>query len=200
MRNTKYIWDSGWTVLWINKKAWDIHFTFFFFSTLLKWSEVKWTHAVVSDSLRPCGLVAHQAPLSMGFSRQEYWSGLPLPSPYWGMTGKNCIYLRCTTWRFYVNVSHEMITKIKLAFITSHSYFLKKFFKFLYPSFLATAVCFLHIWVCFCFVIFVHLLCSYTYVTYGVCLFLSDISLGTLPSWSIHVVRNGKIPFLFIAE
>ena len=25
--------------------------------------------------------VACQAPLSMGFSRQEYWSGLPLPSP-----------------------------------------------------------------------------------------------------------------------
>ena len=25
--------------------------------------------------------VAHQAPLSMGLSRQEYWSGLPFPSP-----------------------------------------------------------------------------------------------------------------------
>ena len=25
--------------------------------------------------------VAHQGPLSMGFSRQEYWSGLPFPSP-----------------------------------------------------------------------------------------------------------------------
>ena len=24
---------------------------------------------------------AHQAPLSMGFSRQEFWSGLPFPSP-----------------------------------------------------------------------------------------------------------------------
>jgi len=24
--------------------------------------------------------VAYQAPLSMGFSRQEYWSGLPFPS------------------------------------------------------------------------------------------------------------------------
>ena len=24
---------------------------------------------------------AYQAPLSMGFSRQEYWSGMPLPSP-----------------------------------------------------------------------------------------------------------------------
>ena len=25
--------------------------------------------------------VAYQAPLSRGFSRQEYWSGLPFPSP-----------------------------------------------------------------------------------------------------------------------
>ena len=26
-------------------------------------------------------MVAYQAPRSMGFSRQEYWSGLPFPSP-----------------------------------------------------------------------------------------------------------------------
>ena len=26
------------------------------------------------------GTIAHQAPPSMGFSRQEYWSGLPFPS------------------------------------------------------------------------------------------------------------------------
>ena len=25
--------------------------------------------------------VVHQAPLSMGFSRQEHWGGLPFPSP-----------------------------------------------------------------------------------------------------------------------
>ena len=25
--------------------------------------------------------VAHQAPLSMGFSKQEHWRGLPFPSP-----------------------------------------------------------------------------------------------------------------------
>ena len=36
--------------------------------------------SVVSDSLWSYN-VAHQAPLSMGFSRQEYWSGLPFPSP-----------------------------------------------------------------------------------------------------------------------
>ena len=34
----------------------------------------------MSDSVYP-QTVAHQAPLSMGFSRQEYWSGLPFPSP-----------------------------------------------------------------------------------------------------------------------
>ena len=34
----------------------------------------------MSDSWDPIG-VACQAPLSMGFSRQEYWSGLPFPSP-----------------------------------------------------------------------------------------------------------------------
>ena len=39
------------------------------------------SHSVMSDSLWPPWAVAHQAPLAMEFSRQEYWSGLPLPSP-----------------------------------------------------------------------------------------------------------------------
>ena len=36
--------------------------------------------SVASDSLTPW-TVAHQASPSMGFSRQEYWSGLLFPSP-----------------------------------------------------------------------------------------------------------------------
>ena len=32
---------------------------------------------------------AYQAPLSMGFSRQEYWSGVPLPSPSQHKVGSN---------------------------------------------------------------------------------------------------------------
>ena len=39
----------------------------------------KRSRSIVSDSLRP-RTVAHQVPLSMGFPRQEYWSGLPFPS------------------------------------------------------------------------------------------------------------------------
>ena len=48
---------------------------------------------------------AHQAPPSMGFSRQEYWSGVPLPSPsrggYWRFSSRErawtdlyvCVYV-----------------------------------------------------------------------------------------------------------
>ena len=35
---------------------------------------------------------AYQAPPYMGFSRQEYWSGLPLPSPHW--LGRGLILIR----------------------------------------------------------------------------------------------------------
>ena len=35
---------------------------------------------------------AYQAPPSMGFSRQEYWSGLPMPSPIEMLALLNLIY------------------------------------------------------------------------------------------------------------
>ena len=55
-----------------------------------RWKVKQWpTHSM--DAMPSCfshvqhfailWTVAHQAPLSMGFSRQEYWSGLPCPSP-----------------------------------------------------------------------------------------------------------------------
>ena len=34
----------------------------------------------LSDSVTPW-TVAHQAPLSVGFFKQEYWNGLPFPPP-----------------------------------------------------------------------------------------------------------------------
>ena len=35
----------------------------------------------LSDTSHLPWTVAHQAPLSLGFARQEYWNGLPFPSP-----------------------------------------------------------------------------------------------------------------------
>ena len=39
------------------------------------------SHSVVSNSFVKPWTVARQAPLSVGFPRQEYWSGLPFPFP-----------------------------------------------------------------------------------------------------------------------
>ena len=38
-------------------------------------------YLVVSNSFAIPSTVARQAPLSMRFPRQDYWSGLPFPSP-----------------------------------------------------------------------------------------------------------------------
>ena len=39
------------------------------------------SHSVMSGFLQPHGLYSPPTPLSMGFSRREYWSELPCPSP-----------------------------------------------------------------------------------------------------------------------
>ena len=39
------------------------------------------SHSVMSDSLQPCGLKPAKLLCPWGFSRQEYWSGLPFPFP-----------------------------------------------------------------------------------------------------------------------
>ena len=52
---------------------------FFKYEQYIKNSEVK-SLSLVRLFAIPWSIV-HQAPLSVGFSRQEYWSGLPFPSP-----------------------------------------------------------------------------------------------------------------------
>ena len=46
---------------------------------------------------------AHQAPPSMGFSRQEYWSGVPLPSPS-----------LCMNPLYFISPSEAVLPKVKL--------------------------------------------------------------------------------------
>ena len=53
----------------------------------LEWAAISFSSAHVLSRFSPVQLwvtpwtAAHQAPLSTGFFRQEYWSGLPFPSP-----------------------------------------------------------------------------------------------------------------------
>ena len=86
----------------------------------------EWSFSVASNTLQPHGLyVAYQAPLSMGFSRQEYWSRLPfstsedLPDP--GMEPRiSSVVGRCfTVWA--TRYGHLMSKKTKNPRIkTSH--------------------------------------------------------------------------------
>ena len=48
---------------------------------LLTFSWLSESESEVAQSCPTPWTVAYQAPPSMGFSRQEYWSGLPFPSP-----------------------------------------------------------------------------------------------------------------------
>ena len=59
-------------------KSWMLHVSYALTNRVA--SNSSCACSVVSDSVTPWS-VAHQAPLSMGFSKQEYWSGLPCPPP-----------------------------------------------------------------------------------------------------------------------
>ena len=77
----QYFWSINMSLLWITMPTWFLHWlmskikslTYICACTLSRFSHVQlfetpWT-------------IARQAPLTMGFSRQEYWSGLPSPPP-----------------------------------------------------------------------------------------------------------------------
>ena len=50
--------------------------------------------------------VAYQASLSMEFSRQEYWSGLPLSSPE-GFPNLDQTQVSCIAGQFFYHLSHQ---------------------------------------------------------------------------------------------
>ena len=70
------------------------------FSNAWKWKVKVKSLSRVQLLATPC-TAAYQAPPSMGFSRQEYWSGVPLPSPHILATN----WLRAS-WYFRYHFSH----------------------------------------------------------------------------------------------
>ena len=56
-------------------------------------------------------MVARQAPLSVGFSRQEFWSGLPFPSPW----------IASTFWLFLGGVAVNIHVQVFCFFFSSNS-------------------------------------------------------------------------------
>ena len=72
------------------------------FSSAWKWKVKVKSHSRVR-LLATSWAAAYQVPLSMGFARQEYWSGVPLPSPpiyatFWIYD----FFVQCTSLNFYL--------------------------------------------------------------------------------------------------
>ena len=56
-------------------------FQSYFYSSLKTSPSMLLSHFSRVQLCAPPVMVAHQAPPSLGFSRQKHWSGLPFPSP-----------------------------------------------------------------------------------------------------------------------
>ena len=80
-----YNWSDSW--FFLTRTACSPPFSLFcnssIYSVLLlpHFTRKQWSCSVVSWLFAIPWTIAYQAPLSMEFSRQEYWSGLPFPSP-----------------------------------------------------------------------------------------------------------------------
>ena len=76
-----------------------------FQARILEWVAISFSKACMhAKLLQSCPTLcnpmdsAHQAPVSTGFSRQEYWSGLPFPSPRHACMLRHCSRVRlCVT-------------------------------------------------------------------------------------------------------
>ena len=70
---------------------------------------------------------AHQVPLSMVFSRQEYHNGLPIPSPTKLLVTYTCLHFRNVSWR--VNSILEIRTPLNVCCTFPQKLVLKSSFK-----------------------------------------------------------------------
>ena len=66
------------------------------------------SQSVMSDSLHLHWTAAHQAPPSMGFPRQECWSGLPFPSPHILGTLYLTQHLSCSLYNSSCSFSYKV--------------------------------------------------------------------------------------------
>ena len=84
------------------------------YSLCIRWGSTRCvSHPVMSDSAIPW-TVAHQTPLFKEFSRQEYWRGLPFPSPGdLSDPGIKLVLLHCR-WILY-HLSHQGGLEVQLS-------------------------------------------------------------------------------------
>ena len=100
------------------------------FSSAWKWKVKVKSLSHVRPSATPW-TVAHQAPPSMGFSRQEYWSGMPLSSPK-GYTWlkfsslKVIFWIKIIFWIYLIWKSSDTLLPFNICSITTSKILYRK--------------------------------------------------------------------------
>ena len=99
--------------------------------------------------------IAHQALLSMEFSQQEYWNGLPCPPPADHPRDWTCVScISHCRWIVYLWATGEAIISPVLIYLISRSFFLTTFIQLPYSSPLVTTnVIFFYKFICVIFCI-----------------------------------------------
>ena len=108
---TTYTIICSWKLSNLEKYFWE-NIYYDFLTSKWKWKCQLLSHLGLFAT--PCA-VAHQAPLSMEFSRQEYWSGLPFPFPGDLPTqGSNLGLPRCKQIHYHLSHREALKSKQKL--------------------------------------------------------------------------------------
>ena len=91
---------------------------------------------------------AYQVPPSMGFSRQEYWSGLPLPSPNVPLVSpvflKRCLVvpiLQFSSISLHFSFQNAFFSLLAILCNSAFSWIYFSLFPLLFTSFLSSAIC-----------------------------------------------------------
>ena len=130
----------------------------------LEWVAISFSNAwkwkVKRKSLSRVRLLAtpwtaiYQAPPSMGLSRQEYWSGVPLPSPVFQLYIYRHTHTFSRHWIWFPVLYSKSYCLSALYLMVCSVYLLIPTSKFIprYPFPFDSHVCFLSPWVYFCFI------------------------------------------------
>ena len=86
-------------------QAWTLEWVAISFSNAWKWKVKMKSLSRVRLLVTPL-TAAYQAPPSMGFSRQEYWSGVPLPSSSWQLGPLIASYPSCSSPKVWGSTIH----------------------------------------------------------------------------------------------
>ena len=106
---------SIWSLFFFFKLKFHSQKLFFRENLLLKHG--KWKKVSCVWFLATPWTVAHQAPLFMGFSRQEYWSGLPFPSPEESSQPRDLTQISCIAGRFFTIWANTYYLNIFVVFL-----------------------------------------------------------------------------------